>query len=92
MLKVIEAVEYQPGPKPAVLAHELARGSVPPPDEGVPIEFRPDGNDSGRAIPTPQPLVFSRTRIRRLHHNRSLAEGAFSEITISGPRIIGTRP
>jgi hypothetical protein len=59
----------------------LARGSVPSPHKCTAIEFRPDRNDSGRGIPAPQPLVFSRARILRLHHNRSLAEGAFSEIT-----------
>jgi hypothetical protein len=58
--EIIERGEDEPRPKMCHFPHEFARFRQPPPDEGAPIGLGPHGDDAGRIVPTPEPLLFSR--------------------------------
>jgi len=58
--EIVERCQDEPRAKARLFTHQFACFQEPPPDERAPVGLSPYRNDTGRIVPTPEPLFFSR--------------------------------
>ncbi len=88
-MQVLQPIQYQPRPEVLLFADELPGAWGPTPHGGATVVVGPDGDNSRRGIPTPNPFVLAlrHWQIPLWHNQRLLSTVAVQVESLPTPRF-----